>query len=153
MLAPAPRGRFVVPNSVESASGINPGATLSDYLGELDPNTMVHLTSSPQEAFENGIDPGTFFARYGDVADLTPQQYRIGVVGPAAGGYGPDANIFVTVSPGNSEEFFTPWESAFGYTEWQNPSTIMPDKFFSVPSGPQLPYPETVIPPPPSPHP
>ena len=51
------------------------------------------------------------------------------------------------------EEFFTPWESAFGYTEWQNPSKVMPDNFFSVPPGPQLPYPETAIPPPPSPHP
>ena len=143
----------VVPSNAEIASGINPGATLRDYLGDLDKNTMIHLTSFPQEAFENGIEPGTFFARYGDVAHLTPQQYRIGVVGPAAGGYGPDANFFVTVSSGNSEEFFTPWESAFGYVEWQNPSKVMPDKFFSVPSGPQLPYPETAIPPPPSPHP
>lgn len=125
----------------------SPGpVTIGDYFPGYGPNTMIHLTSSSASDFANGVDVGTYWAQLGNVANLTPLEYRIGVVGPAAAGYGPGANLFV-VGGADSSAYSVNSVSAYGYTEYINTRTVQPSGFISVPNGPPLPYPGNVIPP------
>lgn len=120
--------------------------TLGELNPGLHPDMMVHLTPFEEADFAGGVTR-TWWARWGDVSHLTPQEYRIGVVGPAAPGYGPGANLFVTASP-EAGAFNLESTSAFGYREFTNATTVQPSGFFSIPNGPPVPYPETAIPPP-----
>ena len=119
-------------------------ATLGELNPDLHPDTMVHLTPFEKADFAGGVTR-TWWARWGDVSHLTPMEYRVGVVGPAAPGYGPGANLFVTASP-EAGVFNLESTSAFGYREFTNATTVTPSGFFSIPNGPPVPYPEIAIP-------
>jgi hypothetical protein len=120
--------------------------TIGDFMSGVNPDTMIHLTPSSAADFAGGVDTGTYWARLGDVSHLTPLEYRVGVVGPAAGGYGPGANLFILSSPESAAAFQLESQSAFGYREFMNTQPVNPSGFISVPSGSALPYPPLNIP-------
>jgi hypothetical protein len=114
-------------------SSISSTTTIGELFDGHSPNSMIHLTSSLEGEFAGGINEGTYFAKLGDVAHLTPLQYKVGVVGPMAGGYGPEANLFLRVSAENSYEFTKSATSVFGYTEYTNPWLVDVDQFLKIP--------------------
>jgi len=106
--------------------------TIGEIFGNTDANTMIHLTASGPESFANGIDVGTYFARLGDVSDMTVDEYQVNVVGPFAQGYGPRANLFVTVGPG-SGAFAFDGVSNGAIAEYLTTKMLNPTSFLRVP--------------------
>jgi hypothetical protein len=80
-------------------------STIGELLSGSHPDTMVHITPFEEADFAGGIDKGTYFARLGDVSDMTISEFRTDVVGPAAAGYGTNANMFVLVGPEAASAF------------------------------------------------
>jgi RHS repeat-associated protein len=97
---------FVVADTVEfGLLSIEEAGTIGDLFLGAHPDTMIHLTPFSEADFSAGISEGTSFARLGDVADMTVQTYRTDVVGPAAPGSIPSANLFIWVGPESMSAF------------------------------------------------
>lgn len=80
--------------------------TIGSLLSGVLPDTLIHLTPDAAASFEAGVNPGTFFARLGDVSGMTVAEYQANVVGGAAAA-GPTQSVsgFVLASPGSGGAF------------------------------------------------
>jgi hypothetical protein len=94
-------------NTTISADASNAGGPIiGDILANYPSDTMIHLTPNSADDFASGVYAGTYFARLGDVVNMTISQYQANVVGgAAAAGPGQPVNGFITASPGNSNAF------------------------------------------------
>ena len=120
-----------------AAAGATEGseATIGDILAGSHPDTMIHLTNDSASAFASGVDQGTFFARYGDVSEMTVPQYQSDVVGMgAAAGPGQPVSGFITAAPGNTGAFSQAgvWNNA-GIMEHTNGVPFIPDSYVPIP--------------------
>jgi RHS repeat-associated protein len=126
--------------------GYHAGGILGDLLtgpdeptiGQLLPgqgaDTLIHLTPSTAEEFNGGVQSGTFFARLGDVANMTVTEYQANVVGPlAAAGPGQAVSGFVLAAPGSGGSFVGAgvFNNA-GVMEYTNSKAFKPDGYVSL---------------------
>jgi hypothetical protein len=112
-------------------------ATIGDLFAGFGENTMIHLTPFAEADFAAGIEEGTYFARLGDVSDMTVSAYRTTYIGPAAAGYSANANMFMWVGSGSAEAFegvSAEWTFS-GIPEYTTRSVLSPGGFLRVPAG------------------
>jgi hypothetical protein len=84
------------------AAESNATRTVGEILGGQHPDTMIHLTPFEEGSFAVGVDHGTYFARLGDVSEMTIEQYQADVVGRAAAASpGQPVAGFITIAPGS----------------------------------------------------
>ncbi|MER9535849.1 RHS repeat-associated core domain-containing protein [Mesorhizobium sp. M0586] len=107
--------------------------TIGGILKGYHPDTMIHLTPEAPVAFAAGVDPGTYFARLGDVSDMTLSTYQANVVGTLApASLGNPVAGFVAARPGVgtfiSRGSFTNNAAVTEYTNTTNfsPSSYVP---------------------------
>jgi RHS repeat-associated protein len=79
---------------------------IGDILSGFHPDTLIHLTPDAEASFVSGVNPGTYFARLGDVSEMTVPEYQANVVGGAAAA-GPTQSVsgFITATPGATGGF------------------------------------------------
>ena len=72
-------------------------ALLMDLDSFIGGGSLIHLTPDVEADFASGVTPGTFFARLGDVSEMTVPEYQVNVVGRTAAA-GPTQSVsgFVT---------------------------------------------------------
>jgi RHS repeat-associated protein len=130
-------GSRLQPASLGSKPNIfQPQNTLLDFAPVMPDNTMVHISQNNPPIPTSGLDAGSSWAQWSDVQSLTPHQYRIGVVGPIAAGYSPNATTFFAKVPAAGEFTRSPEWNMFGVKEYYNSVNSVPDARFSVPVGP-----------------
>jgi hypothetical protein len=106
---------------------------------------MFRVSQEP-EAFAAGVRPGAAWSRLGNVAGLPRTEYRVGVVGPAAAGYGLKADLFVVALPDSAPAFQSSGVSVFGYPEFTNTQPVIPDLFIHTPPSPPMAEYSTTVP-------
>jgi hypothetical protein len=114
--------------------------TIGELLEGHDPNSMIHVTPVQPAGFAppRGVDAGSFWARLGDVADLTLHQFRVAVVAPGGPGNFPNATTIVVAPPGSPAFIPRPSLGGLGYPEYMNTQPVIPLATVEGPAGPPM---------------
>jgi hypothetical protein len=106
--------------------------TIGGLFGGVSEDAMIHLTPFAAADFAQGVNAGTYFARLGDVAELTVAEFKNLVVGVAAPGSSPAANLFVYTEATAAGGFQSAGVSWAGFSEYINSAPFMA-RFLKVP--------------------
>ena len=122
------RGTSVVADAAETVP-----QTIGEIIGDAHPDTMIHITIASEDSLASGVDAGSIFVRYGDVAHMTIPEYQATVVGAGAAGNTSDVVAFVVSKPGAAQ--FVPWyeSGSAGVAEHASVAPIIPDKYIPLP--------------------
>ncbi len=136
VVAPA-EGAGIAPKAVPSIKVNTPANAASQTIGELLPgladDAMIHLSPEAAESFVQGVNPGSYFVRYGDVKNLTVGRFKGEVVLPLAPAFETEAATFV-IKKQPSPGMFGPAPEGAG--EYLNNGLLVPDEIVTIPPIP-----------------
>ncbi len=122
-----------VPSIRVNTSANAANQTIGELLPGLSDDSMIHLSPEAAESFVQGVHPDSYFARYGDVKNLTVGRFKGDVVLPGAPAFETEAATFV-IKKQPSPGMFGPAPEGAG--EYLNKGLLVPDEIVKVPPIP-----------------
>jgi len=108
--------------------------TIGKIFDGADPDSMISISTGTVDELAEGIYADSSFVRLGDVSDLTIDQYKTTVVGPAAAGSSTEANMFVRVGSDATKFKKVDDFNLAGVDEFRNADAVIPEELVEVPA-------------------